>query len=165
MQVLIWIFLSSRFVQVISGIFLSSSLVQVISGTSIPRQFPAGIIRKGSVRSRVLRFRLRDARLLAASRFNSPLRAQTWSFVAAASASPAHGILAMCPDTSSILLSSVQGTLPREDGIGLSRSLCGASGIVSSKTSSEVDSLVCAELPVKFAVNFNCVNRHGNLKK
>ena len=39
-----------------------------------PRQFPAGISRKGSVRSRVLRFRLRDARLLAASRPGAPLR-------------------------------------------------------------------------------------------
>ena len=34
--------------------------------------------------------------------------------MAAASASPAHGILAMCPDTSAFLLSSWQGTLLRE---------------------------------------------------
>ena len=68
---------SSTLEQVISGIPQSSNLIQVISGTSIPRQFPAGIIRKGSVRSRVLRFRPRFARRLAASRFDSPLRAQT----------------------------------------------------------------------------------------
>ena len=76
-QVFSGILRSSSLMQVIGGISQSSSLMQVISGTSISRQFPAGIIRKGSVRSRVLRFRLRDARLLAASRFNSPLRAQT----------------------------------------------------------------------------------------
>ena len=58
--------------QVISGIPQSSSLMQVISGTSTPQQFPVRIIRKGSVRSRMLCFRQGPARRLAASRFNSP---------------------------------------------------------------------------------------------
>ena len=67
----------STLVQVIRGIPRSSTLVQVFSGTSISAAVPAGISRKGSVRSRVLRFRPRFARRLAASRFDSPLRAQT----------------------------------------------------------------------------------------
>ena len=68
MQVIRGIPQSSTLGQVISGSPRSSTLEQVIRGTSILRQFPAGIIRKGSVRSRVLRFRRGPARLLAASR-------------------------------------------------------------------------------------------------
>ena len=66
--VLLWYMFSA-------GFLYHPTLVQVFSGIPLPSS--ARIIRKGSVRSRVLRFRLRDARLLIASRFDSPLRAQT----------------------------------------------------------------------------------------
>ena len=70
---------SSTLEQVTSGIPQSSTLEQVISGTSIPRQFVPcrNYQKRARVRSRVLRFRQGPARLLAASRFDSPLRAQT----------------------------------------------------------------------------------------
>ena len=82
----------------------------MLRANALPQSPPAFAIRLIAF----LLMRVNPGNVCAAVQASLPICTAAARNFFATSASPAHGILAMCPDTSAFLLSSWQGTLLRE---------------------------------------------------